>query len=63
MKKKPLEIPESVNPELMKFKCEIQIKSGRVVVEYRFAKDLSVLESDIKKEFPKGKIISIVGGY
>lgn len=47
----------------MRFKVEILMPSSGVIVTDRIdAKDLSELEFLIKKLYPKGKVLSIIGG-
>lgn len=45
----------------MTFKVEIEM-NGLVFRDSYFAKDLQELTDKIKLAFPKGKIVSIVGG-
>lgn len=45
----------------MKFKVEIEI-SGKTVVGIYYAEDLANLEDQIIAEYPKGRILSILGG-
>lgn len=42
------------------FKVEIEI-NGRVFRDSFFAENLQELEDKIKRTFPKGKIVSIIG--
>ena len=52
---------ELLSKEKMRFKVEVQIKTG-VVTKVYITKGLEDLETYIKQDFPKGKIISIIGG-
>lgn len=42
------------------FKVEIEL-NGRIFSDSYYAKDLQELEDTVRKAFPKGKIISIIG--
>ena len=46
----------------MRFKCEILLPSGHCVTHIFHVADLTDLEEQIKKEFPKGKLVSAIGG-
>ncbi len=48
---------------LMRFKCEIELKSKHTIREIREAQSLMELERRIEMDYPKSKIVSIVGGY
>ena len=45
----------------MVFKVEIKL-NNRIFKDQFFAKDLQELEDKIKAAFPKGQIVSIIGG-
>jgi hypothetical protein len=45
----------------MRFKVEIQLAS-RVVTKVYFAVDLEQLERQVRQDFPKGKVVTIIGG-
>jgi hypothetical protein len=44
----------------MRFKVEIQLPTG-IVTKVFFAEDLTELNEKVLKEFPKGKVIGIIG--
>lgn len=45
----------------MRFRVEIQLNS-RLVTKVYFADNLELLDQLVRKDFPKGKIVSIIGG-
>lgn len=47
--------------EFMRFKVEILL-NGKIIRDIFFADNLENLAQQITKSFPKGKIITIIGG-
>lgn len=46
----------------MRFKVELTFPIGTIVKHIFYADNLEELDKKILKEFPKGKVLSIVGG-
>jgi len=47
----------------MKFKCVVQLPGGGLVTEYVVTDNLANLSETLEKQFPKGKVLSILGDY
>lgn len=47
----------------MKFKCTIELESKLTVTKYINAENLGDLDRLILVEFPKGRILCIIGDY
>ncbi len=45
-----------------KFKCEITLTEGGVILKNYYATSLSDLEDQIHTEFPSGRVTSVIGG-